>query len=78
MHIGKEELQADICLPFEVISRIHAKVIRKEGRYYLRDLASTNGTYINGKRLPAEETVKLEQGDMGAFANVEYIFQMQS
>ena len=42
------------------------------------DLASTNGTYINGKRLPAEETVKLEQGDMVAFANVEYIFQMQS
>lgn len=78
MHIGKEERQADICLPFEVISRIHAKVIRKEGSYYLMDLASTNGTYINGKRLPAEETVKLEQGDMVAFANVEYIFQMQS
>ena len=78
MHIGKEERQADICIPCDVISRIHAKIVRMEDCYYLTDLGSTNGTYINGKRIPENEPVKLEQGDMLAFANVEYIFQLQN
>lgn len=78
IHIGKEEWKADICIPCNVVSRVHARVIRREGFYYLTDLDSTNGTFINGKRIAPAEAMLLEQGDRVKFADVEYIFQMQT
>lgn len=73
IHIGKEERSADVCIPCSTVSRIHAKIIRREERYYLTDLGSTNGTCINGKRLAPEESVELETGDLVAFAEAEYM-----
>lgn len=74
--IGKEERQADICIAKDVISRIHARIQKEEGEYYVTDLDSTNGTYVNGRRIASTEKVRLQQGDRVSFANVEYIFQM--
>lgn len=31
------------------VSQLHARVFRKEGRLYVEDLGSTNGTFVNGK-----------------------------
>src|SRR2546421_1513742 len=33
------------------ISLMHAKITRKDGEYYLKDLNSTNGTILNGQPL---------------------------
>lgn len=35
----------------EFSSNLHAKVYQAEGRYYVEDLGSTNGTYVNGRRI---------------------------
>lgn len=45
----------------EFASTLHAKIYCAEGRYYIEDLGSTNGTYVNGRRInsPAE----LRSGD---------------
>ena len=75
--IGKEGRQADVCIDRDVISRVHAKVLRREEEYFLMDLDSTNGTYINGKRLGGDGMEKLQQGDRISFADLEYIFQLQ-
>ena len=46
------------------VSRLHA-VLRREGeRVLLRDLGSSNGTYINGKRLQANLDQILQHGDI--------------
>ena len=43
---------ADIVLPDQKISRKHAEVaLYGPQKYFVRDLASTNGTFINGRRL---------------------------
>ena len=75
--IGKEGRQADVCINRDVISRVHAKILRREEEYFLMDLDSTNGTYINGKRLGGDGMEKLQQGDRVSFADLEYIFQLQ-
>lgn len=75
--IGKEGRQADVCIERDVISRVHAKILRREEEYFLMDLDSTNGTYINGKRLTGNGMEKLQQGDRVSFADLEYIFQLQ-
>lgn len=74
-HVGKEARKADVCINNDTVSRIHAKIIRREEKYYLTDLNSTNGTWLNGKRIAPSEAVELEEGDLTAFAEAEYIFQ---
>jgi pSer/pThr/pTyr-binding forkhead associated (FHA) protein len=49
-----------VCLPDRACSRQHAEIHRLGARFILRDLASVNGTYVNGKRVV--ET-SLEDGD---------------
>ena len=40
-----------VVVPRPLISRLHAQVEWAGGRFYLRDLGSVNGTYLNGQRL---------------------------
>lgn len=48
--IGRHE-GCDIPIPQAAISRQHAEVFTREGRFYIRDLGSANGTFVNGKRI---------------------------
>ena len=50
------------------ISRLHAQITKKEGEYYIQDLGSSNGTYLNGMRLEAKTDYLLSDGDRIAFA----------
>src|SRR5581483_5295119 len=45
----------DIVIVEESVSDSHAKLQRRDGVWYLTDLGSTNGTYIGGRRISAEE-----------------------
>lgn len=46
------------------VSRKHAKIIRERDDYFIEDLGSTNGTFINrGKRLTVGVKHKLQDGD---------------
>ena len=39
----------------EFVSRAHAEIRPKNGRYFLRDLGSRNGTFVNGKKVSGEQ-----------------------
>jgi pSer/pThr/pTyr-binding forkhead associated (FHA) protein len=41
--------QSDIFIDDSSVSREHAMIERRDGRFVLEDLKSTNGTFINGK-----------------------------
>jgi len=43
----------DVVLPRGNVSKRHARVLLKEGRYVLLDLQSTNGTFVNARRVNA-------------------------
>lgn len=52
------------------VSREHAEIIYESGQYYLADLDSTNGTFLNSTRLRPQERYPLESADqirMGHF-----------
>src|SRR5262245_56404968 len=40
-----------LCVPATVVSRSHAELIRVGAHYLLRDLGSTNGSFVNGDRV---------------------------
>ena len=47
----------------DAVSRRHAEVVKHEDGYYLRDAGSTNGTLLNGEKLPPQEERLLTHGD---------------
>jgi pSer/pThr/pTyr-binding forkhead associated (FHA) protein len=51
----------EIVIDEPTISRRHAEVIKRSGVFQIRDLGSTNGTFVNGKRVDAP--VPIEAGD---------------
>jgi predicted component of type VI protein secretion system len=53
--------EADVVVPDERVSRIHCGVRLWDGEYTVRDLKSTNGTFVNGRRV---ETTALKPGDV--------------
>jgi transcriptional regulator with GAF, ATPase, and Fis domain len=47
IRIGKAETN-DLVLPEDTVSRVHCEIIRDSRGYLLRDLQSTNGTFLDG------------------------------
>lgn len=41
----------DVVLPYGNVSRHHARFVAKDGKFILVDLRSTNGTFVNGRRI---------------------------
>jgi pSer/pThr/pTyr-binding forkhead associated (FHA) protein len=59
MTIGRRP-ESDIFLDDVTVSRDHALLVRRNGEYYLDDLGSLNGTYVNRRRI---ESQRLSDGD---------------
>lgn len=72
--IGRDSQQVDGKIETDGISRIHARIIKKGGAYYIEDLSSTNGTYLNGVKLEYDHVRKLSQNDGIRFGVEEYLF----
>jgi|GEM_PF-1527413 len=49
--IGRDPAQVQFCLNDQMASGQHARVRPEEGRFYLHDLASTNGTFVNDRKV---------------------------
>jgi pSer/pThr/pTyr-binding forkhead associated (FHA) protein len=45
----------------KTVSQLHARLFRRDGRLYVEDLGSTNGTYLNAKKVAGPSP--LHRGD---------------
>ena len=63
--------ELDLTLPFQSISKHHAELHLVDDALTLKDLASTNGTFVNRRRVEEEE-VTLQVGDILHFAEIEF------
>lgn len=72
--IGKNHETADEVIEDESVSRRHAFITRQEGHYYLEDLNSLNGTFLNGERLGYKEKVCLRENDMIGIGGKTFCF----
>jgi len=76
MLLGRLSDSVDYTIKNKAVGKIHAEIIKKEDSYYIIDLNSVNGTYINNERIACSTAVRLRNGDIVTLANESYTFVM--
>jgi hypothetical protein len=69
LRIGRDPANG-LRLNHETVSRIHAELSRQGGMWVLRDLGSTNGTTVNGRRVVGATVVR--EGDQVGFGRMTF------
>jgi pSer/pThr/pTyr-binding forkhead associated (FHA) protein len=68
--VGRVAGRADIVIPVATVSGAHARLEKKDGRLLVTDLDSTNGTYINERRLNPGFPIPVEPGSFVIFGDI--------
>lgn len=72
IHIGNKSGDAECVIDNVMVSRNHAILSWECGIYYVEDNDSTNGTYVNGSKIPPYQPIQIKEGDIICFANEKY------
>ena len=56
-------------------SRRHCRIVLQDGAYFLEDMGSMNGTFLNDDQIPAGQRRPLNDGDKIVAGRVPLIFQ---
>lgn len=79
INIGKanERIPLDVDLSdfpnSDMVSRLQAVIVRERSTYFIEDMRSTKGTYLNQKRLAIGYRYRLNSGDKISFGKDELI-----
>ena len=67
--------QAEVRIEDKFASGIHARLYSRGSSYYVEDMGSTNGTYLNGERLRGE--AELSDLDEIRIGDTEFRFELE-
>ncbi len=73
--VGSSARGCDAQIEEDTISRMHARFYKEDGQYYVEDLNSMNGTYLNDERLESYKRAAIREGDILRFAEEEFCFR---
>lgn len=62
----------DIIIKDPYVSKNHFNIIKDKNQYFLEDLKSSNGTFLNGQRI--FDIVNISNGDRIKIGNIEFLF----
>lgn len=74
--IGRLSGHVDHVINNNAVGKLHAELIKKDGRCYIKDLNSLNGTFINSKRIDSNKEYELKENDILRLANSEFIWEV--
>lgn len=60
VNIGRSD-ENDIQISDMSVSRRHLQILERKGQYFIKDLNSRNGTYVNGTQIPPDEYIEIEE-----------------
>ena len=70
--IGRSK-KCDLFIKDPFMSKENTQIYLHDGKFYIKDLDSTNGTYVNGKRL-LDKPAKLKDSDKIKIGSVDFLF----
>lgn len=72
MTLGRSP-DCSIVVDNKLASRVHASIQKIKDVFFLKDENSTNGTFINDRRIPNDKYVKLNPGDKITIGSVNLV-----
>lgn len=75
--IGRSE-EAKFRIQQDRVSRRHCEIFEQDGSVYLRDLGSTNGTFLNGELVAASTRHPLEPGVLVRVGSLEFRVEFEA
>jgi len=72
--VGTKKESVHACLHSKTVSRVHARIDKVGEEYYLEDLNSRNGTWINDEIITCNTPYLLKKNTKIKFADVCYQF----
>ena len=58
----------------DLVSRPHCKVYKENGKYYVHDCTSKNGTFVDGVQVMPDKDVEIKSGSTLLVANERFVF----
>ena len=77
LRVGRETGKHMLTLHGEGVSRVHCLLTLREGSIIVRDLGSSNGTWLNGKQLTSKQDTPISKGDVLAIGSPKERFEVQ-
>lgn len=75
--LGRSREYADYSITENrAVGSLHAKIITRDGKYFVVDMNSKNHTYVNGSRINSMVEVPVQSGDSIRLANEELRFEI--
>lgn len=74
--VGSMSEHCNYVINSKIVSHIHMCILKIENMYYIEDMNSTNGTYLNGERLIANERKEIKKDDLVLVATLPYKVEM--
>jgi pSer/pThr/pTyr-binding forkhead associated (FHA) protein len=59
----------------DTVSRRHARLMLRQGSFYVQDMGSSYGTWVNEREITGEAPAPLQPGDRVRFGEVRLTFQ---
>ncbi|MCP4157938.1 MAG: FHA domain-containing protein [bacterium] len=72
--IGRDPSQVDISIPELIVSKLHCTLYIKNGAVFIKDENSTNGTFINNRKVTEQELNHNDAISLGKKGTVRLIF----
>lgn len=73
MLLGKKAELVDGVIAFnKMISRKHCRIIKRNGKFYISDVGSANGTYVNHVRVMQGQLCQINRGDIIRLADSDF------
>lgn len=74
--VGRKKESCDIALDYEKsVSGKHCEIIVRDGRFYIKDLQSSNGTYVNDSKILTE--TEIYTGNILTFGRLKMRFEVK-
>ncbi len=61
-----------ICIKDKFVSKFHLQIFEDKGSYFIEDLNSANGTFLNGEKI--EDIIELQNGDKIGVGLIQFIY----